>query len=157
MQPFVIFAIIAGFWRFLLIATPNIRCYFDVLKLFLRCYLWAGVSSQIDWLWCCWIFHKFLEFARRFHCRSKCVQGGACFTFNFTSYSPFTLYRTSPSPHIELELTSCSPSNYFPQISVATLFGNENLNALRSLRALRPLRAVSKFEGMKVSLVDEWN
>jgi len=35
-------------------------------------------------------------------------------------------------------------------ISLASLFGNPNLNALRSLRALRPLRAVSRFEGMKI-------
>eukprot|EP00794_Sanderia_malayensis_P020465 gene20465-22481_t len=35
-------------------------------------------------------------------------------------------------------------------ISLASLFGNPSLNALRSLRALRPLRAVSRFEGMKV-------
>eukprot|EP00795_Rhopilema_esculentum_P002961 gene2961-1213_t len=35
-------------------------------------------------------------------------------------------------------------------ISLASLFGNPNLNALRSLRALRPLRAISRFEGMKI-------
>lgn len=36
------------------------------------------------------------------------------------------------------------------QISLASISGNENLNAFRSLRALRPLRAISRFEGMKI-------
>lgn len=35
-------------------------------------------------------------------------------------------------------------------ISLASLFGNSDLKALRSLRGLRPLRAVSRFEGMKI-------
>ncbi|XP_065662158.1 sodium channel protein type 3 subunit alpha isoform X4 [Hydra vulgaris] len=35
-------------------------------------------------------------------------------------------------------------------ISLASLFGSQNLKVLRSLRGLRPLRAISRFQGMKI-------
>ncbi|XP_031560094.1 sodium channel protein 1 brain-like isoform X2 [Actinia tenebrosa] len=46
-------------------------------------------------------------------------------------------------------LWNCLDS-FIVAISLASISGNENLNAFRSLRALRPLRAISRFEGMKI-------